>query len=246
MVSRVGLPLQDMGFVQFHLSGIYGAGVLITEGARGEGGYPLNSQGERFMERGGGRDSDHIYLQLSHLPRDIILDCLPGIAETASIFSGIGITKEPIPVLPTVHYRMGGIPTNWKGEVLDVTTDGDENTSRASTPPARPPVSASTAPTASAQTRCSTSRPKPRAPNNNNNNNNKHTRKRPRPSASSPSGTWKASAAPDGDTLTAELRSRPHKAMQPDVAVFRRPQTRSPVVGLERVQRVGRGFRGPG
>lgn len=140
MVARAGLPNQDMEFVQFHPSGIYGAGVLITEGARGEGGYLLNSEGERFMERyaptakdlasrdvvsrsmnmeikagrGCGPDKDHIYLQLSHLPRDIILERLPGIAETASIFSGIDITREPIPVLPTVHYCMGGIPTNYK------------------------------------------------------------------------------------------------------------------------------------
>jgi succinate dehydrogenase (ubiquinone) flavoprotein subunit len=152
MVARAGLPNQDMEFVQFHPSGIYGAGVLITEGARGEGGYLLNGNGERFMERyaptakdlasrdvvsrsmnmeikggrGCGPEKDHIYLQLSHLPADVIHERLPGIAETANIFSGIDITKEPIPVLPTVHYCMGGVPTNYKGQVLSVAEDGQE------------------------------------------------------------------------------------------------------------------------
>ncbi|KAH9824484.1 putative succinate dehydrogenase [ubiquinone] flavoprotein subunit, mitochondrial [Teratosphaeria destructans] len=146
MVARAGLPNQDFEFVQFHPSGIYGAGVLITEGARGEGGFLLNGEGERFMERyaptakdlasrdvvarsmnieikegrGCGPDKDHIHLQLSHLPKDLIYERLPGIAETASVFAGIDITREPIPVLPTVHYCMGGVPTNWKGQVLTI------------------------------------------------------------------------------------------------------------------------------
>ncbi|MDA3913305.1 succinate dehydrogenase flavoprotein subunit [Oleiagrimonas sp.] len=144
MVLRAGLALQDMEFVQFHPTGIYGAGCLITEGVRGEGGYLTNSQGERFMERyapsakdlasrdvvsraetieiregrGVGENADHTYLNLMHLGSDVINERLPGIAETARIFAGVDVAKEPIPVLPTVHYNMGGIPTNYHGEVV--------------------------------------------------------------------------------------------------------------------------------
>ncbi len=144
MALRAGLPLQDMEFVQFHPTGVYGAGCLITEGVRGEGGFLRNSEGERFMERyaptakdlasrdvvsrsmtmeiregrGVGPEKDHIYLHLDHLSPEIIHERLPGIAETAKIFAGVDVTKEPIPVLPTVHYNMGGIPTNYHGEVV--------------------------------------------------------------------------------------------------------------------------------
>ncbi|KRT81804.1 hypothetical protein AMK59_5553, partial [Oryctes borbonicus] len=156
MISRAGLQLQDMEFVQFHPTGIYGAGCLMTEGCRGEGGFLINSKGERFMERyapvakdlasrdvvsrsmtieiregrGVGPEKDHIHLQLHHLPAEQIAARLPGISETAMIFTGRDVTKEPVPIIPTVHYSMGGIPTNYKTEVLlhkggkDTTVEG--------------------------------------------------------------------------------------------------------------------------
>ncbi len=153
MVLRAGLPLQDMEFVQFHPTGIYGSGCLITEGVRGEGGYLSNSKGERFMERyapnakdlasrdvvsramtmeidagnGVGDEGDHIYLHLEHLGTEIINERLPGIAESAKVFAGVDVSVEPIPVIPTVHYNMGGIPTNYRGEVVTL-RDGNPDT----------------------------------------------------------------------------------------------------------------------
>src|SRR5271165_680960 len=152
MALRAGLPLQDMEFVQFHPTGIYGAGVLITEGARGEGGYLVNSEGERFMERyaphakdlasrdvvsramtieiregrGVGKKKDHIFLHLDHLDPKVLAERLPGISESAKIFANVDVTREPIPIVPTVHYNMGGIPTNYHAEVL-TKANGDDN-----------------------------------------------------------------------------------------------------------------------
>lgn len=152
MVTRAGLPLEDPEFVQFHPTGIYGPGCLLTEGCRGEGGFLLNKNGERFMEkyapnakelasrdvvsramtveilegRGCGPDADHIYLQLHHLPASQIMERLPSVVEIAKTFAGVDVTKESAPVLPTVHYNMGGIPTDWKTQVINVDAQGND------------------------------------------------------------------------------------------------------------------------
>jgi succinate dehydrogenase / fumarate reductase flavoprotein subunit len=152
MALRAGLPMQDMEFVQFHPTGIYGSGCLVTEGARGEGGYLVNSEGERFMERyapsakdlasrdvvsramtieiregrGVGKKKDHIFLHLDHLDPKVLAERLPGISESARIFANVDVTREPIPIVPTVHYNMGGIPTNYHAEVL-TKANGDDN-----------------------------------------------------------------------------------------------------------------------
>jgi succinate dehydrogenase / fumarate reductase, flavoprotein subunit len=269
MVLRAGLPLQDMEFVQFHPTGIYGAGVLITEGVRGEGGILKNSAGERFMERyapsvkdlaprdmvsrcmtmeiregrGVGANKDHIHLHLQHLGKDVIHERLPGISESAKIFAGVDVTKDPIPVLPTVHYNMGGIPTNYHGEVVhkvgdspDVVVPGLFAVGEAAC------VSVHGANRLGSNSlldlivfgravanRCNEIF-KPNAPH-----------------KDLPASTYDPALAnfdklrhASGSTLTADLRLRMQKTMQEDAAVFRASETLK--AGCEKMDKIYRGF----
>ena len=251
MVLRAGLPLQDMEFVQFHPTGIYGAGCLITEGARGEGGYLVNSEGERFMERyapsakdlasrdvvsrsmtieiregrGVGKQKDHIFLHLDHLDPEVLHERLPGISESARIFAGVDVTREPIPVLPTVHYNMGGIATNYHGEALtkkngdaDTVVPGPDGARRgrlrlgARRQPARLELadrSRGVRPRRGAALRRDARRRTTSSP----------SCRRIPPTARSRGST--GCATPSGGTPTAELRARMQKVMQSNCAVFR-------------------------